>query len=113
MDHKLFFNNLFSSYNLPPPPGGTSIVVEHDLYLALLATCFHSSSLFGLLLDRDNEDVAFLRKVSWLSMDYTALHPGGQYFVSTAVKTLNPTHVKCLQYLNCHDDLVVSSGLFL
>jgi hypothetical protein len=47
-------------------------------YVVLLATCSHPGSLFGLLFDPEDEGNMFLRKVNWLSLDYTALYPGGQ-----------------------------------
>jgi hypothetical protein len=46
---------------------------------ALLATCFHVGFLLGLFFDPEDGGDVFLRNVSWLSTDYTALHPRRLY----------------------------------
>jgi hypothetical protein len=43
--------------------------------VALLAICFHAAFLLCLYFDLENGGDMFLRNVSWLSTDYTALYP--------------------------------------
>jgi hypothetical protein len=44
-------------------------------YQAVLATCFRAGSLLGLFLNPEDGGDMFLRNVSRLSTDYTALYP--------------------------------------
>jgi hypothetical protein len=45
----------------------------------LLATCFQAGFLLALFFGPEGGGDMFLRNVGWLSMDYTALYPRGQY----------------------------------
>jgi hypothetical protein len=45
----------------------------------------------------------FLRNVGLLSTDCKALHPRGILFITTAVRTLNPTSIHLFEGFNIHD----------
>jgi hypothetical protein len=44
-----------------------------------MSDCFHACFLLGLLLDPEGGGDIFLRNVSWIPTDYTALYPRRLY----------------------------------
>jgi hypothetical protein len=54
----------------------------HKSWVPVASTCFHAGISLGLFIPGDGGDM-FLRNVSWLSTDYTALYPRWWYLQST------------------------------
>jgi hypothetical protein len=57
----------------------------------LLPNCFHTGFLVGVFFYLKYGSGLILRNVGWLSTDYTVLYPRRYNFITTDVKTWNPT----------------------
>jgi hypothetical protein len=58
---------------------------------------FHAGLLLGLFFDPEDRGDMLLWNVSCLSMDYTMLYPTRKLFITTAVRTSEPSWTMCLQ----------------